>query len=95
MATDKCENNCECESIPRHVPENPFKYTNLELAERKKALRDLEKDYPNLPYAWLEMAYDWHKQTPEKEVCKIINEGLWESPGKFSEPPAEKNVKKM
>ena len=70
--------------IPRHQPENPYNYTNLELAERKKALRDLERDYPNLPYAWLEMVYDFHKNTPEEEVKEIINSGKWEKPGKFS-----------
>ena len=70
--------------IPRHKPENHFAYTNLELAERKKALRDMEHDYSTLPYAWLEMIYDWHKHTPEQEVKTIINKGLWEGPGKFS-----------
>ena len=70
--------------LKRHKPENPYKYTNVELAERKKALRDMERDYPNLPYQWLEMVYDFNKNTPEDEVKKIINEGKWEGPGHFS-----------
>jgi len=70
--------------IPRHEPENPYNYTNSELAIRKKALRDLEKDYPTLPYAWLEMVYDWHKNTPEAEVKQIIDSGTWEVPGKYN-----------
>ena len=65
--------------LKRHKPENPYKYTNVELAERKKALRDMERDYPNLPYQWLEMVYDFNKN-----VIKIINEGKWETPGKFT-----------
>ena len=29
----------ECEDIiPRHTPSNPYNYTNVQLAERKKAL---------------------------------------------------------
>ena len=70
--------------IPRYKPDNPFNYTNLELAERKKALRDMERDYPTLPFGWLEMVYDWHKQTDAEEVKRIINKGEWEQPGKFS-----------
>ena len=72
-------------AIPRHVPENPYNYTNLQLAERKKALRDLERDYPNLPFGWLEMIYDFEKNTPKEEVEDIINKGRWEVPGKYSE----------
>ncbi len=77
--------------IPRHVPENHYNYTNVELAERKKALRDMERDYPHLPFGWLELVYDFEKNTPPEQVEKIINEGLWESPGKFSELPKIEN----
>ena len=73
--------------IPRHVPENPYNYTKLELAERKKTLKLMEADYPNLPFGWLEMVYDFNKNTPEEEVIKIINEGKFETPGMFSELP--------
>ena len=74
----------DIQDIPRHQPENAYGYTSVELAERKKALRDMERDYPKLPYAWLEMVYDFWKNTPPEEVEKIINEGLWEVPGRFS-----------
>lgn len=87
----------DIQDIPRHEPENHYNYTELELAERKKALRDMERDYPNLPFAWLEMAYDWHKNANEDEVKKIINEKLWEAPGKFSEQPkiVDNELKKL
>ena len=83
MTCDKISLNTDI-GIPRHVPENPFNYTKVQLAEKKKALMDLQRDYPNLPFAWLEMAYDFEKNTPKEEVEKIINEGLWEVPGRFS-----------
>ena len=67
-----------------------YKYTNVELAERKKALRDMERDYPNLPFQWLEMVYDFNKNTPDAEVKEIINEGRWEVPGNFTSTLAEK-----
>lgn len=92
-ATDKNDNDndnnisvqCTDTAIPRHVPSNPYNYTPEELNVRKKALRDLVLDYPNLPIGWLEMAYDFEKNTPQEEIKRIIAEKLWEGPGKFSE----------
>ena len=58
--------------IPRHQEANPYNYTDLEKAQRKKALIDMKKDYDNIPDKWLEMVYDWWKHTPETEVEQII-----------------------
>ena len=69
------------------MPENPYNYTKVQLAERKKALRELEQIYPNLPFGWIEMCYDFEKNTPSEEVEDIINTGRFEVPGKFSELP--------
>jgi len=86
------DNDKKCDNlIPRHEPENPYNYTKVQLAERKKALRDLQRDYPNLPFGWLEMCYDFEKNTPPEEIEKIINEGSWEGKGRFSEPPKIEN----
>lgn len=81
------------EEIPRHQPENHYNYTAVQLAERKKALIDLRRDYPDVPYAWLEMLYDWHKNTPNEEVEKIMNEGLWEGNGR--EHPTDTKLKEI
>ena len=69
---------------PRYIPENPFDYTPDELRERKKALRDLARDYPDLPFAWLEMVYDFHKNTSAEKVSEIIKCKTWETPGRFT-----------
>lgn len=74
----------EITEIKRYEPENPYNYTKVQLAERKKALKDIEKDYPNLPYAWIEMIYDWEYNTPKEEVERIINSGEFEVPSKFT-----------
>ena len=71
--------------IPRHIPDNPYKYSIIQMAERKRALRDLVIDYPTLPYGWLEMAYDFEKNSDPEEIKKIINGGLWEEKGMFTE----------
>ena len=70
--------------IPRHVPSNPYNYSGAQLAERKKTLKDLAEVYPHLPFAWLEMAYDFEKNTSREELQRIIHEKLWEKPGKFT-----------
>jgi len=72
------------EVIPRHVEDNPYSYTPLEKAERNKAIKDMAKDYPNLPPSWLEMVYDFWKHTPTERVEEIINKGEWEGSGRFS-----------
>ena len=72
------------EEFPRYEAPNPFKYSKIQLAQRTKALRDMHRDYPNLPESWLEMVYDYHENTPKEEVEQIINEGKWEGAGMFS-----------
>jgi NADH:ubiquinone oxidoreductase subunit len=66
--------------IPRHKPSNPYNYTKVDLAKRKKALIDIERDFPNVPKMWAEWLYDTIENMPPEEVEKIINNGEWEKP---------------
>lgn len=75
------------DDIPRHEPQNHFNYTPLELAERKKAIRDAVKDYPNVPEGWIEWMYDLIKNTPEEEIKDIINNKKWETEPKKRDKP--------
>lgn len=75
----------EIPNAPRHIPENPFKYTRLQLAEREQAIKAMKRDYPTVPEMWLEHLWDFEFRTPKEEIDKIINEGLWEKPGKFTQ----------
>ena len=70
----------EEQEIPRATRPNPYNYTPLQLATRDKAVNDMSKDFPSIPYKWLEWLYDTIENKDEKEVEKIINEGLWEKP---------------
>ena len=72
------------EVIPRYVEDNPYKYSPLEKAERKKAIRDMARNYPTLPESWLDMVFDFWKHTPEAELIDIINSKRWEGAGRFS-----------
>jgi len=66
------------DEIPRHEPKNPFNYSKVELAKRKKAVSDAEKDYPAVPALWIEWMYDLLEQKGEEEVNRIIDSGEWE-----------------
>jgi len=96
MADNSGADNLSNEMIPRHTPSNPYNYSGAQLAERKKCLKDLEEVYPNLPFAWLEMVYDFEKNTPREEIQKIIDNKSWEKPGKFTLPlPSQCNSNEL
>lgn len=75
------------DNIPRHKPDNPFNYTKMQLAQRSKAIKDAEKDYPNIPPSWIEMMYDVVENKSKEEVEEIINSGAWETPAKVRDVP--------
>ena len=72
------------EIASRHTLELIPGYTPVELATRSKHLKEMERDYPNVPYKWIEMIYDWHHSQSVEEVERIVNSGECERPGKFS-----------
>ena len=44
----------------------------------------MEKDYPNLPFGWLEMVYDWHAHQNPDVVKQIINQKTFEGPSNYT-----------
>lgn len=44
----------------------------MDEAIKEKALKDLRRDYPDMPISWLEMAYDFITKHPERAE-RIIN----------------------
>lgn len=71
------ENDVE---IPRHVESNPFNYTEKQKAIRRKAIKDMGRDYPNLPHLWIEWLYDVIQNKPVSEVEEIMEKNLWDKP---------------
>ena len=67
-------------TIPRYENPNPYKYSNTELAKRKQALKEMQRDFPNVNPAWREWLYDVVEHMPSDEVKEIVNKGLWEKP---------------
>jgi hypothetical protein len=57
---------------------NPFNYTDEQFAIRDKAVRDMNKDHPKIPYKYLEWLYDTITNMPEDKVDNIIKNNLWD-----------------
>jgi len=70
------------DEFDRAIPNNPHKYSDVELSVRKLAINQMERDYPNLPPKWLEWSYDWIKHTSQEERDEIIA-------GKYDKPLRE------
>ena len=57
--------------IPRHKPENPYKYSEDDLAEKKLAMEKLKIIYPTVPEYYAEMVYDLCKNTDATKIEEI------------------------
>ena len=68
--------------IPRAKNENPFKYTDDQLAERKLALKHMHELWPDVNPLHAEWVYDLCKNTPEDEL-KVIMEKTDTVPSRF------------
>ena len=68
----------EVEGMERHKQENPFNYTDDQLAEKKLALHNMKIIYPDVNPFYAEMVYDMCKNTDEAKIellkQKILNE---------------------
>jgi hypothetical protein len=73
--------------LPTYETPNPYNYTKVQLAKRKKDIKAMIRDYPTVPPMWCDWLWDVIENTPKEEVEKIINEGLWEVPSKFDKAP--------
>ena len=62
--------------------ENWLKYTELQLAQRGKKIKDMERDYPNLPPSWCDMVYDYCYMTGDAEIERKIKAGDYDKPQK-------------
>ena len=70
------------DEFPRYdnAQDNWLRYTKAELAAKEKHLKEMARDYPNLPESWLELVYDFGKQKGEEELARIIESGQFEKP---------------
>ena len=64
--------------IERAKRSNPFNYTDEQFAVRDKAVRDMHRDHPKIPFKWLEWLYDTIENMDEGKVDDIIKNNLWD-----------------
>ena len=72
------EEETKFEDLPRFEASNPYNYDKLTLSKREADIRQYMRERPNISRGHIEMIWDFINNTPEEEVNKIINEGLWE-----------------
>ena len=59
------------EGAKRHVPENPYKYTEDQLNEKKSMLKRMAEEYPDVNPAWREWVYDLCVNTSESDLAAM------------------------
>jgi len=69
--------------LPKYVAPNPYNYTELQLAKRKRDIKQLIRDYPSVSPMWCEWFYDIVENTPKEEIDDIVNNKRWETPSKM------------
>ena len=57
--------------IPRHKAENPYKYSEDDLADKKLAMEKLKIIYPTVPEYYAEMVYYLCKNTEQSKIEEI------------------------
>lgn len=60
------------EGLERVKHENPYNYTESQLAEKDLALKKLKEYYPDVPTYYAELAYDLCLNTPQDKLDEIM-----------------------
>jgi hypothetical protein len=61
----------DVKGIPRHKHDNPFNYTDDELAEKALALEKMKTIYKDVPMYYAEMVYDMCKNNDQSKIDEI------------------------
>ena len=61
------------EGVERHKEDNPYKYTEDQLAEKEIAVRNACLAYPDVPRLWVGWAYDVVTNTPLEELKEMMD----------------------
>ena len=61
----------DIKDIPKHKPENPFNYTEDELAEKALALETMKVISKDVPTYYADLVYDLCKNTPQDKIDEM------------------------
>lgn len=73
----------EVPGFQRKQHENPFEYTDDQLAEKKLALKTMQSLWPDVPTYYAELVYDMCYNSSQEEIDKI-KEKVEKEPFKYA-----------
>jgi hypothetical protein len=74
----------EVEGLERKKQDNPYNYTEDQLAEKKLALHNMKIIYPDVNEFYAEMVYDMCKNTDEAKI-ELLKQKILNEPFKYKE----------
>ena len=80
----------EVPGFERKKHENPFNYTDDELAEKQLALKTMKELWPDVPTYYAELVYDMCKNKTQEEIDKI-KEKVENEPFKYAKKEIKEN----
>ena len=84
----------DVKGLPRHKHDNPFNYTDDELAEKTLALEKMKIIYKDVPMYYAELVYDLCKNNDQKAI-DIIKEKIENTPFKYDYSNLQEELNKV
>ena len=80
----------EVPGFERKKHDNPFNYTDDQLAEKQLALKTMKELWPDVPTYYAELVYDMCKNKTQEEIDKI-KEKVENEPFKYAKKEIKEN----
>jgi hypothetical protein len=80
--------------IPRHKAENPFNYSEDDLAEKALALEKMKTIYKDVPLYYAELVYDLCKNTNQAKI-EEIKQKIESTPFKYDYSNLQEELNKV
>jgi hypothetical protein len=84
----------DVKGLPRHKHDNPFNYTDDELAEKALALEKMKVIYKDVPMYYAEMVYDMCKNNDQKALDEI-KQKIESTPFKYNYDNLQEELNKV
>jgi len=84
----------DVKGLPRHKHDNPFNYTDDELAEKALALEKMKVIYKDVPMYYAEMVYDMCKNNDQKAIDEI-KQKIENTPFKYNYDNLQEELNKV
>jgi hypothetical protein len=84
----------DVKDIPRHKHDNPFNYTDDELAEKALALEKMKIIYKDVPMYYAELVYDMCKNNDQNVIDKI-KQKVESTPFKYNYSDLQEELNKV